>query len=91
MKAKTLYIVLITTVLSLGWQQPEPPDKQQKDSLTYLCIINGKRKMVNTLDVSKITDPSKIVSISMISDSTGKKKYGKAGKNGVLIIKTQEK
>jgi hypothetical protein len=64
--------------------------EQGKDTLPYLYIIDGNQKLRKTLDLSKKINLSKVEIVVMVMDSVGKKKYGKEGKNGESIIKTQK-
>lgn len=89
MKFKLLALIFFfISHVVFGMQQKQ--EKPKKDSIMYLYIIDGKRKLSSTLDISKLVDPSLILSVEMIQDSVKKKEYGKEGKNAVIIIKTKK-
>lgn len=59
----------------------------QQNENDPLVLINGKASIQ---DVSLI-DPENVESLSVLKDQTALNLYGKAGKNGVILVETKDK
>ena len=71
----SLLIVLFTTSLSA-----------QLDKNDALVLLDGK---ISNTDPNSI-DPNQIESVNVLKGQAASDAYGRAGKNGVIIIKTKD-
>jgi bla regulator protein blaR1 len=60
------------------------------DGKQPLFILDGK-EISNKKEIGDIVDPNNIESISVLKGDAATKKYGKKGKDGVIIITTKNK
>lgn len=62
-----------------------PPAKKTK----VLYVIDGKQTYTYATDNKKMPNPNDILSVDVLKPAIAKVRYGKAGANGAVIIKTK--